>query len=301
MTDELEQLKKQQAEIQRQIDVETAKFQDQLYELKKQQAEIKNQLVTKETGSQSQSQDSSANQTPEITTSFIYKGRVISKRNGEWKINDDFKRFKSLEEAERYIDTVLLPPRIGDKRRNNSDEVIYTGIQHSETKAMMLTWGIIVLICCGSLFAIFGSYKAKANSEITSSSNISNLKKGTVYKTRNSGTCSKDVTCIDDSMYEKLCKKAEGFTKLGFSTSAHAFQSTKGQFLAENGQWTNSNIKWEKADSNKPSECIARLTFEGYFKGNSARWKSLAVVHEFLFSEEGKVLVHHSRFMYEDY
>ena len=69
MTDELEQLKKQQAEIQRQIDVETAKFQDQLYELKKQQAEIKNQLVTKE--AEFQSQDSSVNQTPEITASFI--------------------------------------------------------------------------------------------------------------------------------------------------------------------------------------------------------------------------------------
>jgi len=263
--------------------------------------EVKKQLVCKET--ESQSQDLSINQTSEITASFIYKGRVLSRRNGEWKINDDFKRFKSLEEAEQYVDTVLLPIRTGDKKRNNSDEVIYTGIQYSETKAMMLTWGIILLICCGGLFAIFGSYKAKGDSEITSSSNISYLKKGTVYQvpyTRNSGNCSNNYTCIDDSMYEKLCKKAEGFTEFGLSTSAHAFQSTKGQFLEENGQWTNSNIKWEKAGSNNPSECIARLTFEGYYKGNSARWKSLAIVDQFLFSEEGKVLVHHSKFMYED-
>ena len=288
MTDELEQLKKQQAEIQRQIDVETAKFQDQLYELKKQQAEIKIQLVTKET--ETKSQDSTANQTPEITASFIHKGRVISRRNDEWKINDEFKRFKSLEEAERYIDTVIPPHRTRETREYGNV------IQKSEGMNLMTVWGLVFILFCVGMVIIFDSYKNKEPVANKPSSNISNLKKGTVYGVN----CSQSTTCIDEAMYEKLCKKAEGFTKFGLSTSAHGFQRTKGEFLAANGQWTNSNIKWEKAGSNRPSECIARLTFEGYYKGNSARWKSLAVVDKFLFTEEGKVLVHYSKFMYED-
>jgi hypothetical protein len=210
--------------------VETAKFQDQLYELKKQQAEIKNQLVTKETESQSQSQDSSANQTPEITTSFIYKGRVISKRNGEWKINDDFKRFKSLEEAERYIE--LLPPRIREIRKYDN------GTQKSESVNLMTVWGLLLILVCVGMAVIFGSYKNKEPDENKQSSKNSINKKiqeknSTSVKNENLSTLNKI------SKWESL-----GFKKIAYCAATYGVASgfTNGQDVEEYKKKQNAAI-----------------------------------------------------------
>lgn len=221
MTDELEQLKKQQAELQRQIDVETAKFQDQLYELKKQQAEIKNQLVTKE--AESQSQDSSANQTPEITASFIYKGRVISRRNDEWKINDDFKRFKSLDEAERYIDTVLPPHRTRETRKYGNV------IQKSEGMNLMSLWGLVFILFCVGMAVIFGSYKNKEPVDNKPSAKNSIDKK----------IQEKNSTSVKNENLSKLNKISKweslGFKKIAYCAATYGVASgfTNGQDVEE--------------------------------------------------------------------
>ena len=270
MADELEQLKKQQAEIQRQIDLETAKLQDQ-----------KNQTATQTHARQE-----------------TYNGRTIEYRNNEYKINSVIQGFKTIEQAKDYIDD--LSKSAPSVEKNN-------GLSANEKKWI----GILLIVFIFFVLFIF----AKKNSDDNNLMNFNNppinqtnknnlgLTRDMIYQVptvRNSGNCyEKGATCIDDYNYEKLCRVAEGFTKQGFRTSADAYFAM-GDYLAQNGDWTDSSIKWQKLGSNNPSECIARLTLEGYYKGNSVRWKSFAVVEQFLVNEEGKVLVHRSDFKFEE-
>ena len=89
MAEELEQLKKQQAEIQRQIDVETAKLQDQ-----NNQSNLHSH-VRQET----------------------YKGRVIEFKDYQFKVNSVIQGFSSLEQAKTYIDGLVFTA-IAEQKNN---------------------------------------------------------------------------------------------------------------------------------------------------------------------------------------
>lgn len=101
MTDELEQLKKQQDEIQRQIDVETAKLQNQ-----------NNQTATQTKVKQE-----------------TYNGRIIEFRNHEYKINSVIQGFKTIEQAKAYIDDLSKSaPSVQKNNELSANEKKWIGI-----------------------------------------------------------------------------------------------------------------------------------------------------------------------------
>ncbi len=270
MTDELEKLKNKQVEIQHQIDLATAKLLGQ--------------------NIQNTSQSHAKQET--------YKGRVIEFKDYQFKVNSVIQGFDTLEQAKEYIDGLhnsVLP-----KQKTNQ-------LSANEKKWI----GILLLaLIFGGLF-VFDRKLSIENNSLNSAPTLQgkesvknnfNFIKGTIYQipfSRSTGKCMSDGSvCIDDIKYENLCKRAEGFTTWGYERSADAYFGM-GDYLAKNGNLTNSSIKWQKFANELP-ECIARLTIEGIYKGTSRRWKSYAVVTQFLYSEEGKVLVHSADFKYEE-
>lgn len=99
MTDELEQLKKQQAEIQRQIDVETAKSQN-----KNNQSDLQAHAIQE-----------------------TYKGRVIEFKNNQFKVNSVIQGFGTSDQAKAYIDglgNIAIPEHKTIKLNANQKKLI---------------------------------------------------------------------------------------------------------------------------------------------------------------------------------
>ena len=176
MADELEQLKKQQAEIQRQIDLETAKLQDQ-----------KNQTATQTHARQE-----------------TYNGRTIEYRNNEYKINSVIQGFKTIEQAKDYIDDLSKSaPSVEKNNGLSANEKKWIGI-------LLIVFIFFVLFIFAKKNSDDNNLMNFNNPPInqTNKNNLG-LTRDMIYQVptvRNSGNCyEKGATSIDDYNYEKLC------------------------------------------------------------------------------------------------
>ena len=94
MTDKLEELKRQQAEIEQQIKLE---------QLKKEQESIQKEIeiIAKTTPSH---QDKHAVDTA-ISRQETYKGKLIKLENNQYHVSGVIQRFKTIDETKNYIDS----------------------------------------------------------------------------------------------------------------------------------------------------------------------------------------------------
>ena len=284
MSDKLEELRKQQEEIERKIKIE---------ELNKQKETIQKEIDELAIATTA---EVLVNTTPINIKQQTYNGKVITLKDYRYYINDINQSFTNIEEAKEYIDS---------KSRNNSHiSNTYSTLPsnyRSNTKSSTTSSKKIKFILIISVLAIL-SVLVYQKTELTSTNrNDTNSKPpqpkkisvksemitGFEYTYFNDGSCSESQNkkCLSPQKYKKMCLESEGLTKMagGMLTT---FDNVGSRLFHNGGDVDNMRVYWSDSLNN----CRATITVSGIFKGTSFRRRFEGGVTSFIINNQHQLL-----------